>query len=74
MAAEKIFLLVSLLLLFQTQNSDILPSSCSGVDEPNACLTYDIAADELVLYIEAINPSQVIWVGRGSTIDEAYER
>lgn len=44
------------------------------MDEPNACLTYDIAADELVLYIEEIDPDQVIWVGRGSTIDEAYDR
>lgn len=48
--------------------------SCSGVDEPNACLTYNIATSELALYIEKIDPEQVVWRGRGSTVDEAYDK
>ena len=46
----------------------------SGVDEPNACLTYDCRTRELVLYVEEIDWDKVIWTGRGSTIDEALEK
>ena len=46
----------------------------SGVNEPSCHLTYDIAQDLLTLYIPPINPSRVIWSGRGSTVAEAYEK
>lgn len=46
----------------------------SGVDEPNACLTYDCETHQLILYIEEIDWDRVIWTGRGSTIEEAKER
>lgn len=45
----------------------------SGVDEPNACLTYNVRTDELILYIEEINWDKLIWTGRGSTVEEARE-
>ncbi|MCJ1294299.1 hypothetical protein MMC34_005857 [Xylographa carneopallida] len=47
---------------------------CSGVDVPNCCLTYDISADELSLYIPEIKPERVLWEGRGPTIEEAEDR
>ena len=47
---------------------------CSGVDIPNCCLTYNIKTDCLVLYVPKIVPEQVVWVGRGPTVDEARER
>ena len=47
--------------------------SCSGVDVPDCCLTYDIEKDELVLYLPEIHPERVIWTGRPPTIDEAKE-
>jgi Xaa-Pro dipeptidase len=43
----------------------------SGCNESSCYLTYDISRDFLTLYIPPIIPSQVIWVGRGSTIEEA---
>ena len=46
---------------------------CSGVDVPNCCLTYDIAKDQLILYIPEIKPERVVWEGRGPTIEEAEE-
>ena len=47
---------------------------CSGVDIPNCCLTYNIKTDELTLYVPKIVPEQVVWVGRGPTVEEARER
>ncbi|KAL2356901.1 putative Xaa-Pro aminopeptidase [Cryomyces antarcticus] len=46
----------------------------TGVDEPDCHLTYDIKFDILTLYISQINLRRVIWTGRGSTIQEAYEK
>ncbi|KAF2104331.1 putative Xaa-Pro aminopeptidase, partial [Rhizodiscina lignyota] len=46
----------------------------SGVDEPDCHLTYDIRRDVLTLFIPPINPERVIWSGRGSTVDEAYDK
>lgn len=46
----------------------------SGVKEPSCCLTYDIERDYLLLYIPPINPSTVIWFGRGLTLDEAKDK
>lgn len=44
------------------------------MDEPSCHVTYDIEADRLTLYIPPINPRRVIWNGRGSTVDEAYDK
>ncbi|KAI9655156.1 MAG: hypothetical protein M1821_005639 [Bathelium mastoideum] len=46
----------------------------SGVDEPDCHLTYDIARDELILYVPEITPKKVVWSGRGSNVTEALER
>ena len=46
----------------------------SGVNEMDCCLTYDIGHDSLCLFIPPIEPGQVIWFGKGSTINEAMER
>ena len=44
---------------------------CTGVDNPDCCVIYDIKMDVLVLYIPEIDPKSVAWNGRGPTIDEA---
>ncbi|MCJ1467690.1 hypothetical protein MMC07_006315 [Pseudocyphellaria aurata] len=46
----------------------------SGVNEPGCHLIYDIEHDYLTLYIPPISPQTVIWVGRGSTMDEAKDK
>ena len=46
----------------------------SGVNEPGCYLTYDIERDYLTLYIPPIIPRTVVWVGRGSTLDEAKDK
>lgn len=46
----------------------------SGVNEPGCYLTYDIERDYLTLYIPPIIPQKVVWVGRGSTLDEAKDK
>lgn len=47
---------------------------CSGVDVPDAALTYDIALDKLTLYIAPINWDRLLWTGRGPTIEEARDK
>ncbi|KAK4106487.1 hypothetical protein N658DRAFT_512329 [Parathielavia hyrcaniae] len=39
----------------------------SGADFPGCAATYDIAADELVLWIPQIEPRKVLWYGRTPT-------
>ncbi|CAI6336679.1 unnamed protein product [Periconia digitata] len=46
----------------------------SGCNEPDCFLTYDIQHDILALFIPRINPSRVIWNGRGSTPAEALDK
>ncbi|OCL03469.1 hypothetical protein AOQ84DRAFT_302709 [Glonium stellatum] len=46
----------------------------SGVNEADCHLTYDISQDVLTLFIPKIDPSTVIWNGRGSTIAEAHDK
>lgn len=43
----------------------------SGCDLPDACLTYDIAKDELTLFIPPIDPESVVWAGLPMTPEEA---
>jgi len=44
------------------------------VDESDCHLTYDISSDHLTLWLPPIDPKTVIWVGRGSTTEEALEK
>lgn len=37
-------------------------------------MTYDINHDKLSLWLKPINARQVVWTGRGSTIDEAHDK
>ena len=46
----------------------------SGINEPGCYLTYDVERDYLLLYIPPINPSTVIWFGRGLTLDKAKDK
>ena len=46
----------------------------SGCNEPGCYLTYDIGADVLTLWLPEINERKVVWLGRGSTVEEARER
>ncbi|KAL1302741.1 hypothetical protein AAFC00_003093 [Neodothiora populina] len=46
----------------------------SGVDESDCHLTYDIATENLTLWLPPIDPKVVVWVGRGSTTSEALEK
>jgi len=46
----------------------------SGVDEADCHVTYDIDSKSLTLWLPPINPSRVVWVGRGSTCEEAMEK
>lgn len=46
----------------------------SGVDEFNCHLTYDIHQDQLTLWLPPIDPKSVVWIGRGSTTEEALEK
>ena len=46
----------------------------SGCEESDCFLTYDIAADKLTLWLAPIDPRRVVWTGRGSTLDEAFDR
>ncbi|KKY20301.1 putative peptidase d [Phaeomoniella chlamydospora] len=43
----------------------------TGVDVPDAFVTYDIAKDLLTLYISIIPPLQAIWFGKGLNIEQA---
>lgn len=46
----------------------------SGCNETDCHLAYDIQNDSLTLFIPSINPSRVIWSGRGSTPAEALDK
>ncbi|KAK4989857.1 hypothetical protein LTR50_002904 [Elasticomyces elasticus] len=46
----------------------------SGVNEADCHLTYDIQQDELILWLPPIDPVRVVWVGRGSTVEEACDK
>ncbi|KAK0849564.1 hypothetical protein LTS02_013534 [Friedmanniomyces endolithicus] len=46
----------------------------SGCNEPRCYLTYDIGEDVLVLWLPAIDERKVVWLGRGSTVEEAREK
>ncbi|KAG8630460.1 hypothetical protein KVT40_002079 [Elsinoe batatas] len=46
----------------------------TGCNEPDCHVTYDIERDELILWLAPFTPTQVVWVGRGSTTDEALNR
>ncbi|KAK1053515.1 hypothetical protein LTS16_001273 [Friedmanniomyces endolithicus] len=46
----------------------------SGCNEPGCYLTYDIGEDVLVLWLPAIDEKKVVWLGRGSTVEEAREK
>ncbi|KAI5208768.1 putative Xaa-Pro aminopeptidase [Aureobasidium subglaciale] len=46
----------------------------SGCQEPDCFLTYDIAAEELILWLAPIDPRKVVWTGRGSTVQEALDK
>ncbi|GAB7353960.1 hypothetical protein MBLNU459_g4558t1 [Dothideomycetes sp. NU459] len=49
-------------------------SYLSGVDEAECHLTYDIGKDHLTLWLPPIDPRRAVWVGRGSTTEEAVEK
>jgi Xaa-Pro aminopeptidase len=57
---------------FKSENA--IDIDTRSVDEPNAHVTYDIHRDLLTLFIAPIDPDRVIWTGRGSTIDEAFDK
>lgn len=46
----------------------------SGCDLPDSCLTYDIANDDLTLFIPPIDPDDVIWSGLPMSPEEALEK
>ncbi|TKX19347.1 Xaa-Pro aminopeptidase-like protein [Elsinoe australis] len=46
----------------------------TGANEADCHVTYDIGRDELVLWLAPFTPTQVVWVGRGSTISEALDK
>lgn len=46
----------------------------ASVDEAECYLTYDIEEDNLILWLPPIDPKKVVWVGRGSTKEEAVEK
>ena len=46
----------------------------SGVDEADCYITYDVEREDLCLWLPPINPRQVVWVGRGSTTEEAKDK
>ncbi|KAF2816343.1 uncharacterized protein BDZ99DRAFT_542730 [Mytilinidion resinicola] len=46
----------------------------SGVNETDCHLAYDINEDTLTLFIPKIDPTTVIWNGRGSTRAEAFDK
>ncbi|KAH9819901.1 peptidase M24 [Teratosphaeria destructans] len=46
----------------------------TGSNEPGQYVTYDIGRDTLKLWLPSIDESQVVWTGRGSTIEEALEK
>ena len=45
-----------------------------SVDESDCHVTYDIESDCLTLWLPAINPRTVVWIGRGSTVEEALDK
>jgi Xaa-Pro dipeptidase len=46
----------------------------SGCPLPDCYLTYDMAADQLTLYIPPVDPEDVIWSGLPLSPDEALKR
>lgn len=46
----------------------------NSVEETDCHLTYDIKSDDLTLWLPAIDPRKVVWLGRGSTTEEALEK
>lgn len=46
----------------------------SGVNEPDCCLTYDIAKDHLTLYVPDPDLRQIIYMGPTISIGEALDR
>ncbi|KAF1995721.1 hypothetical protein P154DRAFT_580595 [Amniculicola lignicola CBS 123094] len=46
----------------------------SGCNEPDCHLAYNIQEDTLTLFIPRIDPTRVIWYGRGSTPGEAMDK
>ncbi|KAF4550627.1 Xaa-Pro aminopeptidase-like protein [Elsinoe fawcettii] len=46
----------------------------TGCNEADCHVTYDIKRDELILWLAPFTPTQVVWVGRGSTIEEARDK
>src|SRR5436309_11364023 len=43
----------------------------SGCELADSCLTYDIVADKLTLFIPPVNPESVIWSGLPISVQEA---
>ncbi|GAB7341677.1 hypothetical protein MBLNU457_g0022t1 [Dothideomycetes sp. NU457] len=46
----------------------------TGVDEADCAVTYDIATQQLNLWLPPIDPRKVVWTGRGSNNIEAVDK
>jgi len=46
----------------------------TGVDEADCAVTYDIAKQQLNLWLPPIDPRKVVWTGRGSNKTEAVDK
>lgn len=52
----------------------LISANDGSVDETDCHLTYELDSDRLTIWLPAINPRTVVWVGRGSTTEEALEK